>query len=131
MSKNDKKWLNIYSFRQIYFVNCWYLCMNRPNPRVTADDLSNTDKGVLVTSRCLHVALTKPNIHYWQSHFTSGTKLGRHCIVQIMLHFPHPHIIHPDVLINVVVSFNYGLIKYYLVIFIININLARIIATIN
>jgi len=130
MSKNDKKWLNIYSFRQIYFGNYWYLSMNSPNPRVTADDLSNTDK-VPVTCRCLHAALTKHNTHYWQSHFTPGTKLERHCIVQIMLYFKHPHIFHSDVPVNVVISFNYGLIKHHLVIFIININLAWITATIN
>jgi len=132
MSKNDKKWLNNYSFRQIYFVNYWHLRTNSPNPRVMAEDLSNTDKGVPVTSRCLHVALTKHSIHYWQSHFTPGTrKPEQHCIVQIMLHFTHPRIIHPDVLVNVVISFSYGLIKHYLVIFIININLAWITATIN
>lgn len=131
MSKNDKKWLNMYSFRKIYFVNYWYLHMNSPNPRVTVDDLSNTDKGIAVTCHCLHVSLTKHSIHYWQSHFTPGTQLERQCTVQIMLHFTHPHIIHSDVLVNGVISFNYGLIKHYLVIFIININLAWITATIN
>jgi len=133
-AENVEKWQKVAKY---IFIQANLLCElltpahERPNPPVTADDLSNTDKGIPTTCRCLHLALTKHNTHYWQSHFTPGTKLERHYIVQILLHFTHPYIIHPDVLVNVVISFNYGLIKYYLVIFIININLAWITATIN
>lgn len=65
MSKNDKKKVAKYVFNQAHLL-CELLipAHERPNPPVTADDLRNTDRGVPVTCRCSHVALTKHNIPY-------------------------------------------------------------------